>query len=121
LRMKTIFFPQARICSRKPRSLSVNGRSAEVTKSTRSLRGTKSRVSSSCSRMTALVPGVSTMLRSRRISAGWRALQQVRLHHLLARLVAVAHQVDAVGGGRHALGKDLLAEQRVDERALPAS
>ncbi len=40
LTMKTIFFPQERICSRKPRSLSVNGRSAEVTKITRSERGT---------------------------------------------------------------------------------
>ena len=49
----------------------MKGRSAEVTNSTRSERGTKSRVSSSCRRMIALVPGVSTMLSSRRTSAGW--------------------------------------------------
>ena len=66
----TIFLPHSRICSRKPRSLSVNGRSALVTNSTRSARGTKSRVSSSCRRMMALVPGVSTTLSSRSSSAG---------------------------------------------------
>ena len=43
----------------------MNGRSAEVTNSTRSARGTNSAVSRSCSRMMALVPGVSTMWRSR--------------------------------------------------------
>ncbi len=53
------------------RSLSVKGRSAEVTKSTRSLRGIKSRVNSSCLRMTAFVPGVSTILISRKRSRGW--------------------------------------------------
>ncbi len=66
----TTFLPQARMASRKARSLSVNGRSEEVMKRTRSARGTNSRVSSSCSRSTALVPGVSTITRSRRISAG---------------------------------------------------
>ena len=53
----TIFLPHSRICSRKPRSLSVNGRSAQVTKRTRSARGMKSRVSASCRRIIALVPG----------------------------------------------------------------
>ena len=65
LRTTTIFLPQSRMLCRKARSLSVNGRSAEVTKRTRSERGTNSRVSASCSRRTALVPGVSTMLISR--------------------------------------------------------
>jgi hypothetical protein len=36
---------------------------------------------------------------------GVAPLQEVRLHHLLARLVAVAHEVDAVGGGGDALGR----------------
>jgi hypothetical protein len=66
----TIFLPQSRMDSRKARSLSVNGRSAEVTNRTRSERGTNSRVSTSCSRRTAFVPGVSTMLMSRSISTG---------------------------------------------------
>lgn len=42
------------------RSVSVNGLSADVRKSTRSERGTKSVVNASCSRMIAFVPGVST-------------------------------------------------------------
>ncbi len=67
---RTTFFPQPRICSRNARSVSVNGRSAEVTNSTRSERGTNSAVIASCSRMIALVPGVSTMWMSRRIGAG---------------------------------------------------
>ena len=66
----TIFLPQSRMLSRKSRSLSVNGRSAEVTKRTRSERGTKSRVMVSCSRWMALVPGVSTTLISLRSSTG---------------------------------------------------
>ena len=62
--------PVADRSRRNARSLSVNGRSAEVTNSTRSERGTNSRVSASCSRRTALVPGVSTMLISRSSSTG---------------------------------------------------
>jgi hypothetical protein len=50
------------ICSRKVRSVSMKGRSADVTKRTSSDRGTKSRVSSSWRRITAFVPGVSTTL-----------------------------------------------------------
>ena len=53
----TIFLPQPRTCSRNARSVSVNGRSADVTNSTRSERGTNSAVIASCSRMIALVPG----------------------------------------------------------------
>ena len=66
----TIFLPHSRITSRKPRSVSVNGRSAEVTNRTKSARGTKSVVIASCSRKMALVPGVSTMWISRSISTG---------------------------------------------------
>ena len=66
----TSFLPQSRIDSRKARSVSVKGRSAEVTNSTRSERGTNSRVSASCPRTTAFVPGVSTTLISRRIARG---------------------------------------------------
>ena len=66
----TIFLPQSLIAWRKPRSLSVNGRSAEVTNRTRSACGTNSLVSRSCSRKIALVPGVSTMLMSRRNGTG---------------------------------------------------
>ncbi len=62
--------PHSRITPRNWRSLSVNGRSADVTKSTRSERGTKSAVIASCSRMTALVPGVSTIAIWRRNSTG---------------------------------------------------
>ena len=72
----TIFFPQSRMVARKSRSVSVNGRSAEVMKRTRSDRGTNSVVSRSCSRMIAFVPGVSTMWTSRSSSTGavttWR-------------------------------------------------
>jgi hypothetical protein len=50
---------------------------------------------------------------------GVAPLQEVRLEELLAGLVAVAHQVDAVGGGGDPLGEDLFAEEGVDERALP--
>ena len=60
----TIFLPQSRMSARKARSLSVNGRSADVTNSTRSACGTNSLVNRSCSRKIALVPGVSTILRS---------------------------------------------------------
>ena len=85
----TTFLPQSRIASRNARSLSVNGRSAEVTNSTRSARGTNSRVSASCSRRMALVPGVSTTLmlaqRSRAgavttsspVAARWRGVAAV--------------------------------------------
>src|SRR5438445_397932 len=50
--------------------VAVYGRSADVTNSTRSDRGTKSVVRRSCSRMIALVPGVSTMWTSRSSSTG---------------------------------------------------
>jgi hypothetical protein len=66
-----IFFPQSRISSRYLRSLSVRGRSAEVTNNTRSLLGTKPLESSSWWRMIALVPGVSTMAISRKNSFGY--------------------------------------------------
>ena len=68
--MTTIFLPHSRIAAMNSRSLSVKGRSAEVTKRTRSERGTKCWVSASCSRMMALVPGVSTTVISSRKSAG---------------------------------------------------
>lgn len=71
----TTFLPHSRICARNWRSLSVKGRSAEVTNSTRSARGTNRRVSSPCARVMALVPGVSTtwMSRSRGAEArSWR-------------------------------------------------
>ena len=70
LTMMTIFLPHSRISAMNSRSLSVNGRSAEVTKRTRSERGTNRSVSCSCSRMMALVPGVSTTVISSRNSAG---------------------------------------------------
>ena len=70
LTTSTTFLPQPRTCSRNARSVSVKGRSAEVTNRTRSERGTNSAVMRSCSRMTALVPGVSTMWMSRRSGAG---------------------------------------------------
>jgi hypothetical protein len=66
----TTFLPQSRISWRKLRSVSVNGRSAEVMNRTKSDRGTNSEVSRSCSRITAFVPGVSTMWTSRSRSAG---------------------------------------------------
>ena len=71
LTTKTTFLPHSRIRSMKARSLSLKGRSAEVTKSTRSARGTKSSVISWWRRITALVPGVSTMLMSRSHSTGY--------------------------------------------------
>src|SRR5918998_664085 len=71
LMIRSIFLPQSRISSRYPRSLSVSGRSAEVTKRTRSLLGTKPRLSSSWWRMIAFVPGVSTMAISRRKALGY--------------------------------------------------
>ena len=114
----TIFLPHSRICSRKARSLSVNGRSAEVTNSTRSELGTNSRVIASWWRSMALVPGVSTMLISRSSS-------QRRRHHLDAaeadralHRLAVLEQVDVGGGGGDPLFEELLAEQGVDEGAF---
>ena len=56
-----IFLPHSWIWAMNSRSDSVKGRSAEVTKRTRSERGTKRWVRASCSRMMALVPGVSTI------------------------------------------------------------
>ena len=105
----TIFLPHSRICSRKPRSLSVNGRSALVTKRTRSARGMKSRVSSSCRRMIALVPGVSTMRELAEQLGGIGPLEQERLEELLGDLGPVAQEVDPVGGGGDAFGEHPLA------------
>jgi hypothetical protein len=68
---RTIFLPQSRISSRYSRSDSVKGLSEDVTKRTRSERGTKPRLSSSWCRMMALVPGVSTMATSRKKSFGY--------------------------------------------------
>jgi len=70
LTTNTTFLPQSRILVMNCRSLSVKGRSAEVTKRMRSARGTKSAVICSCLRTMALVPGVSTMLISCSHSAG---------------------------------------------------
>ena len=118
LRTTTIFLPHSRICPRKARSLSVNGRSAEVTKSTRSARGTNSRVIASCSRMMALVPGVSTMVISRSSSAGSGDHVERRSTRLALQLLAVAQQVDPRGGGRDPFVEHLVPEQGVDEGAL---
>ena len=116
-RTSTTFLPHSRIASRKARSLSVKGRSVEVTNSTRSARGRKSRVRASCSRRTAFVPGVSTITRSRKTSAG--AVQRSPPDgHLALHLLAVAEQPDPGGGGRDPFLQHALAEERVDERAL---
>lgn len=66
----TNFFPQSRMLCRKVRSLSESGRSEEVTNKTRSDRGMNLLVMVSCSRIIALVPGVSTMLISFKIVTG---------------------------------------------------
>mmetsp|Transcript_36572 Transcript_36572/g.114588 ORF Transcript_36572/g.114588 Transcript_36572/m.114588 type:complete len:218 (-) Transcript_36572:14-667(-) len=60
LMMRSTFLRQLRMRSRKTRSLSEKGRSADVTKNTRSARGMTRCVISSCPWMMALVPGVST-------------------------------------------------------------
>ena len=114
----TIFLPQSRMTARNWRSLSVNGRSAEVTNSTRSDRGTKSAVIASCSRITALVPGVSTMAISRRNSTG--AVMTCRWSDPFhaRRAIAELQQVDLRRRRRDALDEDGGPEQRVDEGAL---
>ena len=114
----TIFLPQSRMDSRKARSLSVNGRSAEVTNRTRSERGTNSRVSASCSRNTALVPGVSTMLMSRSISRGAVITSSARGIGFPVHGGAVLEQADAGGGGGDPFLEHAQPEERVDERAL---
>jgi hypothetical protein len=106
----TIFLPHSRICSRKPRSLSVNGRSALVTKRTRSARGMKSRVSSSCRR----VHDRDLAEQLGRIGA----LQQERLEMLLGDLGAVAEEVDPVGGGCDPFREHAFPQQGVDEARL---
>jgi hypothetical protein len=111
LRTNTTFLPQARISSRKARSLSVNGRSAEVTKRTRSALGTNSRVIASCSRRTALVPGVSTTWTSRSSSTGAVTNTMPRRVSRGFRL-APAQDVDLGGRRRHPLF------EHVDEGAL---
>ena len=90
---KTIFFPQSRMRSRNARSDSVNGRSAEVTKSTRSDRGTNSGVSASCSRMIAFVPGVSTTWISRSRSTGAVTIKDARAATIVA-VLPVAQEGD---------------------------
>ncbi len=112
------FLPHPRTCSRNTRSVSVKGRSAEVTNSTRSERGTNSDVIASCSRMIALVPGVSTMWISRRISAGAVMTCRRRLADLPLERLAVLQHVDLRRRRRHAFLGDLAADQRVDEGAL---
>ena len=68
-----IFLPHFRMYRRNLTSLSAKGRSALITKMTKSALGTYSSVSRCWRSRTTLVPGVSTMLISRRISAGsWR-------------------------------------------------
>ena len=114
----TTFLPQPRIASRNARSVSVNGRSAEVTNRTRSARGTNSVVRRSCSRMIALVPGVSTMWMSWRKSTGAVTDADARAQDLGRGRVAVADEVNLRGRRRHAFVEDRAAEQRVDERAL---
>ena len=119
LMMTTIFLPHSRIASMNSRSLSVNGRSAEVTKRTRSERGTNCWVRCSCSRMIALVPGVSTTVISSRKSAGKVAHDDaVRVHGHRRLGVAVAEQVDDRGGRGDAFRHDLGADQGVDEGGL---
>ena len=99
----TTFLPQPRTCSRNARSVSVKGRSAEVTNSTRSERGTNSAVIASCSRMMALVPGVSTMWISRSSGAGAVMTCRLGFAHLALDRLAVLQHVDLRGGRRHAL------------------
>ena len=114
----TTFLPQSRIVARNCRSLSVKGRSADVTNSTRSDRGTKSAVIASCSRITALVPGVSTTWISRRNSTGAVIDVQVRRPLDARRLGPVLQQVHLRRGRRDAFLQHAAAEQRIDERAL---
>ena len=115
----TIFLPQSRIVSMNARSVSVNGRSADVTNSTRSARGTNSVVSRSCSRMIAFVPGVSTIWMSRSSSAGAVITRMPFGVDAVGRAVAVSQHLDLCRRRRDPFCEDRLAEQRVDERALP--
>ena len=103
----TIFLPQSRMPWRKARSLSVNGRSAEVTKRTMSERGTNSRVIASCSRWMALVPGVSTMLMSWSSSTGAVMTSSAVSSGVAGDRGAVLDDVDAGGGGGDPLLQDL--------------
>mmetsp|Transcript_17589 Transcript_17589/g.41299 ORF Transcript_17589/g.41299 Transcript_17589/m.41299 type:complete len:280 (-) Transcript_17589:709-1548(-) len=64
LTTKTTFLPHPLISSKKFFSLSLKGRSEEVTNKTKSALGTIRRVSCSCAEITAFVPGVSTTARS---------------------------------------------------------
>ena len=114
----TIFLPQSRIDSMNARSLSVNGRSAEVTKRTMSERGTNCWVSCSCSRMMALVPGVSTMVISSRNSAGYSRTMTPSACMVTAGIGSVAQQVDDRGRRRHALRHHLRPDEGVDEGGL---
>ena len=115
----TTFLPQPRTCSRNARSVSVNGRSAEVTNRTRSDRGTNSAVIASCSRMIALVPGVSTMWISRRIGRGGDDVQDGFADLPLER-VAVLQHVDLRGRRRDAFLGDRLPTSALMNALLPA-
>ena len=114
----TIFLPQSRMVARKSRSVSVNGRSAEVMKRTRSDRGTNSVVSRSCSRMIAFVPGVSTMWMSRSSSTGAVTTLQTVWTGPAGHGVAVLQHLDLRGGRRHPFLQQHLSEESVDEGAL---
>ena len=113
----TTFLPQSRILSRKTRSLSVKGRSAEVTNSTRSERGTNWEVITSCWRMIALVPGVSTMLMSVRNSTG-----KVQTDWFSSMIVPVwlsrNARFDLGRGGRDPLLQQALPQEGVDQGAF---
>ena len=66
----TTFLPHSVIFFMNTRSLSEIGRSVDVTKSSRSQRGTMASVISACAAMMAFVPGVSTSVTSSSHSTG---------------------------------------------------
>src|SRR5215210_8096864 len=84
----------------------------------RSERGTNSRDSSSWKRMTALVPGVSTM-EIAQIVAREAFFDDAARPLAQRRLGAVLEDSHALGRGQRALGGDLVADERVYERGLP--
>jgi hypothetical protein len=109
---------QSRMDSRKVRSLSVKGRSAEVTNRTRSERGSNSRVSISCSRMHGVGAGrVHDVDLAQHLNG--------RGDHVQAGLVgfpvdggSVLEQADARRRRGDPLLQHALPEEGVDERAL---
>ena len=110
--------PQSRICCRKARSDSLKGRSALVTKRTRSLRGTKCSVNSWCWRMTALVPGVSTRLTSCSQGTGRPRTGHAAVGAGMRGGFAMADEDQLAGGGHDAFGQVVAAEEGVDDGAL---